>query len=270
VSEIVEEYEVSITRACRLMKVHRSYFYYQSRMDDSDVESAIREFAVFDEGFHKIYQRLRNAGHTWNHKKVYRIYKSMRYNKRRRLKKRLPARVKTPLIQPESPNTTWSIDFVSDSLECGRKFRVLNIIDDFNRSSVAQEVAISIPAARLIRTLEKVIWTVGKPQNIRCDNGPEFIAGIFQEWCKANDINLLYTQPGCPTQNSFIERFNGSYRRAVLDAYLFRTLDDVRNITEIWKNDYNENRPHDSLGDMSPREYELHYLEKSTTFASPN
>ena len=151
---------------------------------------------------------------------------------------------------------------MSDSLECGRKFRVLNILDDFDRSAIAQEVAISIPASRLVRILEKVIWTMGKPRNIRCDNGPEFIAGIFQSWCKANDINLLYIQPGHPTQNSYVERFNGSYRRAVLDAYLFRTLDDVRTITEEWSRDYNENRPHDSLGDMSPREYKTNYIEK--------
>ncbi len=184
----------------------------------------------------------------------------MHYNKRSRLRKRLPARVKTPLVQPESPNTTWSMDFVSDSLECGRKFRVLNIIDDFNRSAIAQEVAISIPASRLIRTLENVIWISGKPRNIRCDNGPEFISGQFQEWCKANDINLMYTQPGHPTQNSYIERFNGSYRRAVLDAYLFKTLEEVRRITNEWKQDYNENRPHDSLGDMSPSEYKLFFF----------
>ncbi|MCR4813143.1 MAG: IS3 family transposase [Bacteroidales bacterium] len=266
---IAEEYEVSITRACGLVDIHRSYFYYKSKRDDSKVESAIREAAVFGDGFRKIYIRLRRAGYTWNHKKVYRVYKTMQYNKRSRLKKRLPARVKRPLSQPDSPNTTWSLDFVSDSLECGRKFRVLNIIDDFDRSAVAQEIAISIPAARLIRTLEKVVWTTGKPSSIRCDNGPEFISGIFQEWCKANDINLLYTQPGHPTQNSYIERFNGSYRRAVLDAYIFRTLDDVRKIIEEWKNEYNENRPNDSLGDMSPREYKLNYLENLHNFANP-
>lgn len=197
------------------------------------------------------------------------VYKSMRYNKRSRLRRRLSARIKSPLFQPDSPNTTWSIDFVSVSLECGRKFRDLNILDNFDRSSIAQEVAISIPAARLIRILEKVIWTMGKPKNIRCDNGPEFIAGIFQEWCKANDINLMYIQPGHPTQNSYMERFNGSYRRAVLDSYLFRTLDDVRKITDEWSRDYNENRPHDSLGDMSPREYKLNYIENISTFANP-
>ncbi|MBP5395980.1 MAG: IS3 family transposase [Bacteroidales bacterium] len=258
----MEEHEVSITRACGLMEIHRSYFYYKSRRDDSEVEKAIREASVFEEGFRKIFLRIRRAGHTWNHKKVHRVYKLMHYNKRSRLRKRLPARVKNPLVQPESPNTTWSMDFVSDSLECGRKFRVLNIIDDFNRSAIAQEVAISIPASRLIRTLENVIWISGKPRNIRCDNGPEFISGQFQEWCKANDINLMYTQPGHPTQNSYIERFNGSYRRAVLDAYLFKTLEEVRRITSEWKQDYNENRPHDSLGDMSPSEYKLNFFNE--------
>lgn len=103
--------------------------------------------------------------------------------------------------------------------------------------------------------LEKVIWLNGKPRNIRCDNGPEFIAKEFQEWCAANDIRLLYTQPGCPTQNSYLERFNGSYRRAVLDAYIFRTIDEVRMQREAWRNYYNKERPHESLNNMTPYEY---------------
>lgn len=143
-----------------------------------------------------------------------------------------------------------------------KKELVCGMVDEY-------DVAISIPAARLIRILEKVIWTMGKPKNIRCDNGPEFIAGIFQEWCKSNDINLMYIQPGHPTQNSYIERFNGSYRRAVLDAYLFRTLDDVRKITDEWSRDYNENRPHDSLGDCPQENTNCIILKIFSTFASP-
>jgi hypothetical protein len=118
---------------------------------------------------------------------------------------------------------------------------------------------ISMPAERVIRILEKVIWLKGKPEAIRCDNGPEFISNKFQDWCKANGITIKYTQPGCPTQNSYVERFNGSYRRGVLDAYIFRTLTDVREITEKWMEDYNECRPHHSLGDMSPNEYRRKY-----------
>ena len=253
--EIVEKHEVSITRACRLMKIHRSYFYYVDKSDDSDVEAAIREAVQFGEGFWKIFKILRRQGYPWNHKKVYRVYKNLHFEKRSRLRKRLPARVKNSLVTPEEPNTTWSIDFVSDVLESGRKFRVLNVLDDADRSVVAQEISMSMPAERVIKSLEKVIWIHGKPKNIRCDNGPEFISNLFQQWCKLNDINLLYTQPGCPTQNSYIERFNGSYRRSVLNAYLFRNIDEVREITDRWMSYYNEQRPHDALNDMTPKQY---------------
>ena len=167
----------------------------------------------------------------------------MCYNKRSKLRKRLSARVKNPLVTPQRPNHPWSMDFVSDTLESGRKFRALNILDDFDQSAVTQEISMSMSSERVIRILEKIIWIKGKPDNIRCDNGPEFISNKFQDWCKANDITIRYTQPGCPTQNSFVERFNGSYRRAILDAYIFRNLNDVRELTESWMTDYNENRP---------------------------
>lgn len=245
------------------MSIHRSYFYYIHQKDDAAVIDAIEEAAAFGDGFWKIFQRLRNQGKQWNHKKVYRVYKSMCYHKRVRLKKRLPARVKEPLSIPEVPNHTWSMDFVSDMLDSGRKFRVLNILDDFNREALAQEISSSMPAERVIRILEQVIWNNGKPDAIRCDNGPEFISHKFQEWCKANQIEIKYTQPGCPTQNGYIERFNGSYRRGVLDAYIFRTLADVREQTDKWMQDYNEHRPHDSLGGISPKDYRENYEMKT-------
>ena len=179
----------------------------------------------------------------------------MHYEKRVRLKKRLPARVKNPLEQPASSNETWSIDFVGDVLECGRKFRVLNVIDDRDRVSIGQGAAMSMPAKRVIRLLEEMIWHEGKPKNIRCDNGPELISHDFQNWCKANEIDILYTQPGCPTQNSYIERFNGSYRRAVLDMYIFRNLSDVKSKTEEWRHYYNEDRSHEALDNRTPAEF---------------
>lgn len=156
---------------------------------------------------------------------------------------------------PENMNMSWSMDFVSDVLTNGRRFRVLNIIDDFNRQAVAMEVGLSMPAEKVINTLEDVIWNNGKPQSIRVDNGPEFIADIFKKWCEGNGIRIKYIQPGKPTQNSFIERFNGSYRKSILDAYLFNNLNQVRELTEEWMNDYNEHRPHESLGDLSPKKY---------------
>jgi putative transposase len=179
----------------------------------------------------------------------------MNLNYRRRLKRRLPSREKEALLVPEKMNMSWSMDFVSDVLTNGRRFRVLNIIDDFNRQAVAMEVGLSMPAEKVINTLEDVIWNNGKPQSIRVDNGPEFIADIFKKWCEGNGIRIKYIQPGKPTQNSFIERFNGSYRKSILDAYLFNNLNQVRELTEEWMNDYNEHRPHESLGDLSPKKY---------------
>ena len=254
-TEISVEYRVSITRACRLMEIHRSYYYYQEKRDDSEVEAAIRKAGEHGDGFWKIFNRLRKEGKPWNHKKVYRVYKAMHYEKRVRLKKRLPDRVKNPLEQPSEPNETWSMDFVSDTLECGRKFRVLNVMDDYGRYAIGQEVSMSMPAKRVIRLLEEMIWNEGKPRNIRCDNGPEFISRDFQNWCKGNDIVILYTQPGCPTQNSYIERFNGSYRRAVLDRYLFRNLTEVKAQTQEWRKYYNVQRPHESLANKTPSEF---------------
>lgn len=131
----------------------------------------------------------------------------------------------------------------------------MNIIDDADRSIVAQEISTSMLAERVVRLLEKVIWEHGKPQHIRCDNGPEFISKVFQQWCQANSIKVLYTQPGCPTQNSYIERFNGTYRRSVLDAFIFRNLEEVREITDKWIEYYNTMRPHDALGNMVPLQY---------------
>ena len=249
------EEDISIARACKIMDIHRSFYYYQSRKDDSEVEDVIRAYARDGEGFDKLLQRMQKDGYEWSRNKVRRVYLKLHFNKRVRLKKRVPSREKHPLVQTDGPNLMWSMDFVSDVCESGRKFRVLNIIDDFNREAVAQEPATSIPAEKLVRFVELAISEHGKPRKIRTDNGPEFISKVFEEWCRGNGIEHVFTQPGRPMQNGYIERFNGSYRRGVLDVYIFKNISQVREITEEWRKDYNENRPHDALGGMSPIEY---------------
>lgn len=171
------------------------------------------------------------------------------------MQKRLPDRVKQPLVIPTAANQTWSIDFMSDSLVDGRKFRLLNVIDDYNRESLAIEADTSSPSLRVVRVLEKLIKERDKPSIIRVDNGPEFISHVLEEWCSRQNIALQFIQPGKPTQNAYIERKNGSIRRELLNAYLFYSLAEVRIMTEEWRIDYNNERPHKALGYLSPVKY---------------
>jgi putative transposase len=196
-------------------------------------------------------------GEIVNHKKLYRIYTSMKLNIRRRAKKRLPARVKQQLFHPSELNEVWSIDFMNDSLWDGRKIRLLNIIDDFNREVLTIETDTSLPTLRVIKSLQELSEHRGLPKFIRVDNGPEFISDRLDSWCKLNKIQLIFIQPGEPTQNAYIERFNGTFRRDVLNAYVFKSIKEVREVTEEWMFDYNNNRPHSALNNKTPAEYAM-------------
>jgi putative transposase len=163
--------------------------------------------------------------------------------------------VKQPLVVPNALNEGWSMDFMSDSLVDGRRFRLLNIIDDYNRESLWIEVDTSLPSLRVIRVLDRLLEMRGKPLRIRVDNGPEFVSDKLQLWCEERNIHLQFIQPGKPVQNAFIERNNGSLRRELLDAYHFFTLQEVRIMAEEWQQDYNCSRPHQALGFVPPLEY---------------
>jgi putative transposase len=240
------------------VQLPRSSYQYQSKpKDDSEIIEALTQ--VIEKhpaiGFWQSYHRFRNKGKLWNHKKVRRVYRSMKLNIRRRARKRLPARVKQPLVIPVAAGQTWSIDFMSDALTDGRKFRLFNVLDDFNRESLAIEVDTSLPSLRVQRVLNRLINERSKPTTIRVDNGPEFISHTLQNWCIENKITLQYIQPGKPMQNGFIERKNGSIRKELLNTYLFESLAEVRIMTEEWRDDYNHQRPHKSLGYLSPVKY---------------
>ena len=241
------------------MKVPRSTFQHKSKVKDEDmliVEQLSNLVARHPSiGFWKCYHRIRRQGHLWNHKRVYRVYTKMRLNIRRRAKKRLPARVKQALFQPEKINQVWSIDFMSDSLWDGKRYRLLNIIDDYNREVLGIEAEISMPAQRVIRVLDSIIFSRGTPEMIRVDNGPEFISEKLDNWCKEKKIQLVFIQPGKPMQNGYVERFNGSLRRELLNAYVFRTINEVRQQVSEWAYDYNHYRPHDSLNNKTPAEF---------------
>lgn len=160
-----------------------------------------------------------------------------------------------PLHQPIAPNSFWSMDFMSDALANGRKFRTLNVLDDFNRESLAIEIDFSLPAKRVVRVLEQIALTRGYPAFIRVDNGPELISRCLFEWAQQHSIVINHIKPGKPAQNGYIERFNRTYREDVLDQYWFNNLQEVRDITEEWMFMYNGHRPHSSLGDKTPWEF---------------
>jgi len=252
---LVEEHSLSIRQACEVVKIPRSnYQYSRVGKNDTDIIRSLKKL-VEDHpsiGFWKCYYRLRRQGYSWNHKRVYRVYTKMQLNIRRRAKKRLPARVKQTLFHPDAVNQVWSMDFMCDSLWDGRRFRLLNIMDDYNREVLAIEADTSLPALRVIRALEQLKQYRGLPKMIRVDNGPELISDRLDVWCKDNDVQLIFIQPGKPTQNAFNERLNGSLRKEILNAYVFRTLSEVRELTEKWRADYNYNRPHEALKNKAP------------------
>lgn len=252
---MVEKHGVSQRQACKTLSVPRSSIQYKPKSkNDTPVINALQSLVERHPaiGFWQSYFRLRRNGAEWNHKKVYRIYTSLKLNIRRRFKKRLPVRAKQALFQPDAINEMWSIDFMSDSLWDGRKFRLLNVIDDYNREMLAMEADFSLPALRVIRVLEYLLEFRGKPAMIRVDNGPEFISHQLDEWCRKHHITIVYIQPGKPMQNGYVERCNGSVRKELLNANVFYTLAEVRAYVEEWMHDYNNHRPHESLGYRTP------------------
>jgi putative transposase len=268
IAGIREQYQISERRACSIMMLQRSVNRFQPQPNrDGEVIRLLLELAHGrpEQGFPKLFKRLRRLGHRWNHKRVYRVYCGLKLNKRRKGKKRLPTRCPAPLVAPEVMNACWSADFMSDALWGDRRFRTFNVVDDFNREVLAIEVDFNLPAARVVRTLERIAAERGYPLKLRLDNGPEMISVTLADWAEQHGVTLEFIKPGKPMQNGFIERFNRTYREAVLDMFVFQSLDEVREQTEKWLKEYNEERPHDALGDLTPREYLLTHKPEIST-----
>jgi putative transposase len=254
----VNEYGASVLRGCRILDFSRTSYAYEP---DTERDRVVREALLWlaDShprwGFRLMFDSLRRSGHRWNHKRVHRVYVALGLNLRRKAKRRIPTRNPEPLSVPEQVNQSWSMDFMSDVLENGHRFRTFNVIDDYNREALAIEIDLSLPAARVTRVLDRLVEQRGYPRQLRCDNGPEFISLTLAEWAERHGVTLEFIKPGRPTQNSYVERFNRTYREEILDAYIFQSLGEVRELTRTWIDQYNGERPHTALGRVTPLDY---------------
>ncbi|MBS7459051.1 DDE-type integrase/transposase/recombinase, partial [Coralloluteibacterium stylophorae] len=228
------DHGLSARRADRALGLSRSARHYQPRVRDDGPLMAVIEAHLQENpghGFGLLFdEALRPAG--WGKTRAWRVYKALRLNLPRRGKRRLPDRIRTPLEIPVCANHTWSADFMADALWSGRRFRTLNINDDFNRESLRIEIDTSLPSSRVVRALDELVELRGAPRRLRLDNGPEFISATLAQWARRHHVELLHIQPGKPTQNAYIERFNRTFRTEVLDRYVFTSLHEVRRMAE--------------------------------------
>jgi len=252
------QYSTSVRITCEVFSISETCYRYSPKLSDENAEIAdwlLRLTTTHKPwGFGLCFMFLRNIkGYGWNHKRVYRIYRELELNLRIKPRRRIKRDKPAALSVPEKINQVWSMDFMSDTLMDGRSIRTFNVIDDFNREGLGIDVDLSLPSARVIRSLEQIIEWRGKPLAIRCDNGPEYISQTLRDWTTKHQITLLYIQPGKPTQNAYIERFNRTARHEWLDLHLFKSIAHAQNLATEWLWTYNNERPHSSIGGVPPR-----------------
>jgi len=248
---------ISIALACRTFCVSETCYRYTPKLDQENERIADLLVSVTRArrswGFGLCFLYLRNVkGHGWNHKRVYRIYCALELNMRIKPRKRLQREKPEELAVPDQPNTVWSMDFMADRLEDMRGFRLLNVVDDFNREGLCIEVDFSLPAERVIRCLDRIIEWRGCPLAIRVDNGPEYISGVLLRWAETRGIAIQHIQPGKPQQNAYVERYNRTVRHEWLDQYMFATIKEVQDYATDWLWTYNNDRPNMGLGGIIP------------------
>ena len=254
--EAVKEVGVSERTACKLVGMSVSGFRYKSRRkDDTVVRDRMKELAGKKRrwGYRIICSRIRLEGSLVNHKRLYRMYSQEGLTLRRKRRRKRKAETRISCLPPVTrPNERWAMDFVSDSIAGGRRFRVLSIVDQFTRECPWLEIDTSLTSARVIRVLEQLIEVRGKPETIVMDNGPEFVSIAMDRWAFLHGIELHFIEPGRPMQNGHVESFNGTFRDDCLNENWFLSLKEAREVIEEWKEEYNEFRPHSSIGNIPP------------------
>lgn len=257
--EMVSENKLNIRQACDAFGISQTCYRYEKKLvsENEMISDLLIEITSKNRnwGFGLCFLYIRNVmGLAWNHKRVYRIYCELELNMRIKPKKRIVREKPDRLSVPDSVNCMWSMDFMHDQLQNGRSFRVLNVIDDYNREGLAMEVDFSLPSDRVIRVLDQIIEWRGKPKAIRSDNGPEYISSSIKKWAEKHDIKLSYIQPGNPQQNAFVERYNRTVRYDWLGQNLFESIEDVQYCATKWLWNYNNERPNMGIGGITPRQ----------------
>ena len=251
---------VSQRRACKVLKVDRSSIRYRSiRPDDGALREAMKKVASERRrfGYRRIHLMLQRQGIAMNHKKLRRLYREEKLQVRRRGGRKRALGTRRPILLPDGINQRWSLDFVSDAFTDGRRFRVLAVVDDYSRECLALVADTSLSGHRVTRELDALIRLRGKPTTVVSDNGTELTSMAVLKWCQETDVGWHYIQPGKPMQNGFVESFNGSFRDECLNETLFSSLTEARAQIAAWKEDYNRNRPHSSLGNLTPCEFAM-------------
>jgi putative transposase len=258
VTVLMEERGFGVTRACGLIGIARSLLRYRSKRPEcAKLRERIVELAVLKRryGYRRIHVLLRREGWQVNWKRTYRLYREASLAVRRRKRKRIGPFERQPLPKPRSANLSWSMDFVADGLADGRRLRCLAIVDDCTRECLVIEVDTSITGKRVVAVLERLAELRGLPQSITVDHGPEFEGQVLDAWAYTHGVRLSFIRPGKPIENAYIESFNGRFRDECLNEHWFVAMSDARRIIEAWRIEYNTERPHSSLGDLTPEEF---------------
>lgn len=258
VGVLMKERQMGITRACGLVGISRSLYRYESRRPrDDGIRTRMLEIAGKKRryGYQRIHVLLRREGIEINHKRTLRLYREEGLQVRRRKRKRITAMERNPLPQPKAPNLSWSMDFVMDSLADGRRVRCLNIVDDYTKECLAIEVDTSLPGKRVMSVLERLAESRGLPKSITVDNGPEFAGKTLDAWAYETGVKLSFIRPGKPIENAYIESFNGKFRDECLNEHWWLSMSHARQTIEAWRIDYNTERPHSSLGWLTPQQF---------------
>lgn len=258
VRDVMDRHGLSERRACQLADLHRSVFQYEKQDDgDEALRRRLRELANERRrfGYRRLHILLQREGVEVNHKKLFRLYREERLTVRKRGGRKRALGTRRPILVPDRANQRWSLDFVSDALSDGQRFRVLCIVDDCTREALATVVDRSMSGRRMTRELDELIRRRGKPDVIVSDNGTEMTSHAVLRWCQDTGVGWHYIAPGKPMQNAFVESFNGRLRDECLNENLFGNLAEARRIIETWRIDYNINRPHTSLNGQTPTEF---------------